>query len=102
MLFLGLGSMWFHASIIDRAGTPTAPSMYVYAAFLVLYTLRRIVPADWVLWSGLSRWSRRQAAHAAWQWEFKWLILISSSWWRPIWGSRPGPACGRASPGRDR
>jgi hypothetical protein len=50
VLFLGLGSMWFHASIVGWAGNFDGLSMYIYAAFLVFYTLRRLVPADWVFW----------------------------------------------------
>jgi hypothetical protein len=77
VLFLGLGSMWFHASIVGWAGNFDGLSMYIYAAFLVFYTLRRLVPADWVFWVfypitvGVFLF-----LHAIWQWEFKSLILI--------------------------
>jgi hypothetical protein len=41
VLFLGLGSMWFHASLVEWGGFLDGLSMYAYAAFLPLYTLRR-------------------------------------------------------------
>ena len=41
VLFLGLGSMWFHASISATVSWLDGLSMYVYAAFLVFYTVDR-------------------------------------------------------------
>jgi hypothetical protein len=77
VLFLGLGSMWFHASIVGWAGNFDGLSMYVYAAFLVFYTLRRLVPADWVFWVFYPiTVVVFLIIHALWQWEFKSLILI--------------------------
>lgn len=43
VLFLGLGSMWFHASLAREVSWIDGMSMYVYAAFLVFYTLDRIL-----------------------------------------------------------
>ena len=51
LLFLGLGSMWFHASLMAWGGNMDGLSMYAYAAFLPLYTLRRrFVPAPAFFW----------------------------------------------------
>lgn len=77
VLFLGLGSMWFHASIIGWAGTFDGLSMYIYAAFLVFYTLRRFVEADWVFWVFYPiTVVVFTVVHALWDWELKSLILI--------------------------
>ena len=43
VLFLGLGSMWFHASISASVAWMDGLSMYVYAGFLVFYTLDRLL-----------------------------------------------------------
>jgi hypothetical protein len=40
-LFLGLGSMWFHASLSSTVSWFDGMSMYVFAAFLPAYTIRR-------------------------------------------------------------
>lgn len=42
VLFLGLGSMWFHASMKAWGSTFDGLSMYIYAAFLVFYTMIRL------------------------------------------------------------
>jgi hypothetical protein len=77
VLFLGLGSMWFHASIVGWAGNVDGLSMYIYAAFLVFYTLRRLVASDLVFWIGYPiTVVVFLIAHILWQWEFKSLILI--------------------------
>lgn len=41
VLFLGLGSMWFHASLMSWGGNMDGFSMYCYAAFLPFYSIRR-------------------------------------------------------------
>ncbi len=41
VLFLGLGSMWFHGSMSASVSWLDGMSMYVYAGFLVWYTLDR-------------------------------------------------------------
>src|SRR5450631_1761552 len=41
VLFLGLGSMWFHGAIKEWGGLFDTLSMYLYAAFLVFFTVRR-------------------------------------------------------------
>lgn len=41
VLFLGLGSMWFHASISSAVSWLDSMSMFVFATFLVFYTLDR-------------------------------------------------------------
>lgn len=43
VLFLGLGSMWFHASMSAAVAWMDGFSMYVYAGFLVFYTLDRVL-----------------------------------------------------------
>ena len=42
VLFLGLGSMWFHASLTYWGGVLDGLSMYLYAAFLIFYSVRRL------------------------------------------------------------
>ncbi|MES2058736.1 MAG: ceramidase domain-containing protein [Pseudomonadota bacterium] len=41
VLFLGLGSMWFHASIAKYVSWIDGLSMYTFMAYLVFYTLNR-------------------------------------------------------------
>jgi hypothetical protein len=43
VLFLGLGSMWFHASMSSAASWMDGFSMYVFAGFLVFYTIDRLL-----------------------------------------------------------
>ena len=52
VLFLGLGSMFFHASLVDWGSVFDGMSMYIYASFLVFYTIRRIWDIAWVFWVG--------------------------------------------------
>lgn len=60
VLFLGLGSMWFHGSISQWVSWFDGFSMYVFAGFLVFYTLdrgfvRHGVSANirtWIFWIG--------------------------------------------------
>ena len=52
VLFLGLGSMWFHASITKWGGILDGVSMYVYASFLAFYTVRRFWDSDLFFWLG--------------------------------------------------
>lgn len=52
VLFLGLGSMWFHASIKAWGGLFDGLSMYIYASFLVFYTVRRFYNSDCLFWLG--------------------------------------------------
>jgi hypothetical protein len=47
-LFLGLGSMWLHASGARHVSWMDGMSMYVFAGFLVFYTLERIFLANGV------------------------------------------------------
>jgi hypothetical protein len=77
VLFLGLGSMWFHGSLKQWGGVMDLLSMFVYAAFIVYYTVRRLWNADWfflvfypvtvVLFTVVG---------ALWQWEYQSLVLI--------------------------
>ena len=52
VLFLGLGSMWFHASLTQWGGKLDGMSMYVYASFLVWYSWRRLWNCSIFFWIG--------------------------------------------------
>jgi hypothetical protein len=52
VLFLGLGSMWFHASLTSWGGLFDGLSMYIYAAFLVFYTAIRLCGRQIIFWIG--------------------------------------------------
>lgn len=52
VLFLGLGSMWFHASLTAWAGVIDGLSMYIYATFLVFYTAIRLCGRQLIFWIG--------------------------------------------------
>ncbi len=52
VLFLGLGSMWFHGSLTSWGGIVDGFSMYVYAAFLSFYSIRRFYPSNRFFWIG--------------------------------------------------
>ena len=52
VLFLGLGSMFFHASLTAWGGVVDGASMYVFAAFLVFYSIRRMIVSAWIFWLG--------------------------------------------------
>jgi hypothetical protein len=51
VLFLGLGSMWFHASLSSAVSWVDGFSMYVFVSFLVWYTVYRLWPdiPFWIL-----------------------------------------------------
>lgn len=77
VLFLGLGSMWFHGSLKDWGGITDMLSMFVFAAFLVFYSVRRLWAIDWIFWVfypltviGWTIWGE------LWQWQYQSLILI--------------------------
>jgi hypothetical protein len=77
LLFLGLGSMWFHASLKEWGGVFDGLSMYIYAAFLVFYSIRRLWNAEWFFWVFYSiTVALFTIVGAVWQWEYKSLILI--------------------------
>jgi hypothetical protein len=50
VLFLGLGSMWFHGAMKEWGGITDSASMYVFAAFLVFFTVRRFWGGDVFFW----------------------------------------------------
>ena len=52
VLFLGLGSMWFHASLKHWGGLLDGMSMYFFASYLVFYSARRFFDSDCVFWLG--------------------------------------------------
>jgi hypothetical protein len=52
VLFLGLGSMWFHASLTSAVSWFDGFSMYVYAGFLVWYTVYRLTREIYVFLFG--------------------------------------------------
>jgi len=52
VLFLGLGSMWFHGSLKKFGSITDQLSMFVYTVFLPFYTFRRLCNSKWVFWFG--------------------------------------------------
>ncbi len=57
VLFLGLGSMFYHGSLTVWGGIVDGMSMYVFAAFLPFYSMRRYfksdpIKADRIFWIG--------------------------------------------------
>src|SRR5262249_28929859 len=51
LIFLGLGSMWFHASLVDWGGFFDQASMYLFAGYLWFYTLTRAINKDWPMYT---------------------------------------------------
>jgi hypothetical protein len=49
VVFLGLGSMWFHASLTEAVSWMDGLSMYVYAGFLAIYSIYRFCSNGTVL-----------------------------------------------------
>ncbi len=47
VLFLGLGSMWFHGALKGWGGLTDTLSMYMYASFLVFYAIYQLWDSDW-------------------------------------------------------
>lgn len=77
VLFLGLGSMWFHASLTQWGGIFDGLSMYIYAAFLVFYTAYRMWRSEIFFWLGYSGTVLLfTIVHGLWDWEYKSLVLI--------------------------
>lgn len=52
VIFLGLGSMWFHASLVHWGGVFDNVSMYTFVNFQWLYSLVRMSNWDWVFYVG--------------------------------------------------
>jgi hypothetical protein len=50
VLFLGLGSMWFHGSLKEWAGMFDTASMYTFMGFLLFFTIRRLWDNAWFFW----------------------------------------------------
>jgi len=77
VLFLGLGSMWFHGSLKDWGGVTDMLSMFVFAAFLVFYTIHRLWDSDLFFWIGYPLTVLLfTIVGAVWSWEYNSLILI--------------------------
>lgn len=77
VLFLGLGSMWFHASLSSSTSWVDGFSMYVYASFLVFYTARRLTGSDLLFWIGYPiSVVGFSIIGALWKWDYASLILI--------------------------
>lgn len=56
ILFLGLGSMWFHASLTAWGGVLDGVSMYIFTAFLIAYSIRRMWDSAiffWLFYAGI-------------------------------------------------
>lgn len=64
LIFLGLGSMWFHASITQFGGIIDELSMYIFVSFILIYTLVRMTDRDWGLLCILS--GQRDPDHRYW------------------------------------
>lgn len=78
VLFLGLGSMWFHASLKQWAGNVDGLSMYAFTSFLIWYSVRRLHPSDRLFWLGyLGTLAAFTILHIVWQWDNKSFVLIS-------------------------
>ena len=79
VLFLGLGSMWFHASLTNAVSWFDGFSMYVYAAFLVFYTLRRMWHSDLFFWIAYpSTVAAFTALNVLVTWQYTSLVLIAT------------------------
>ncbi len=52
VIFLGLGSMWFHASLTQWGGIFDNLSMYTFTGFMIFYTLVRMTNNDKVFYFG--------------------------------------------------
>ena len=52
VLFLGLGSIWFHGSLTEWGGRIDGVSMYTFTIFLTFYTIRRNWNVGWFFWIG--------------------------------------------------
>lgn len=77
VLFLGLGSMWFHASLKEWGGWIDGLSMYIYAAFLSFYTIVRIWKKEWIFWIGYPLTVVAMITiNIFWKWEYASLVLI--------------------------
>jgi hypothetical protein len=77
VLFLGLGSMWFHGSLKAWGGVTDLLSMFVFAAFLVFFTIRRWWDSDLFFWLGyVVTVVLFTIVGALWDWQFASLILI--------------------------
>ena len=77
VLFLGLGSMWFHGSLKEWGGITDMLSMFIYAVFLVFYSIRRLWNADWFFWVCYPiTVALFTFVGAIWKWEYNSLILI--------------------------
>jgi len=77
VLFLGLGSMWFHASLTTGLAWMDGFSMYVYAAFLVFYTVRRWWKSDLFFWIAYPATVLAfTITGALWHWQYSSLVLI--------------------------
>jgi len=77
VLFLGLGSMWFHASLKEWGGLFDQMSMFVYAVFLIFYSIYRLWPNDWFFGIGYALTVILVTIIAAlWKHEYASLVLI--------------------------
>ena len=52
VIFLGLGSMWFHASLTHWGGVVDNASMYTFTNFIIFYTIVRITDVDLLFYIG--------------------------------------------------
>ncbi len=105
VLFLGLGSMWFHASIVQWAGVLDNLSMHLFASFLVFYTMLRLWHAEWAFWTFyLVTAIGFTVISWFWTWPLKSVVLIGIEVFAYltleviIWVRERQPMMGRAGP----
>lgn len=52
VLFLGLGSIWFHGSLTKWGHWIDGLSMYLFVSFILFYTVHRVWKSHWIFWIG--------------------------------------------------
>lgn len=105
VLFLGLGSMWFHASLKSWAGAIDGLSMYAFAAFLIWFTALRLGLSRRLFWLGYPvTVGSFTVLGALWDWQYKsallivGLVLVYLALEVAVWASRRTVLMGRALP----
>ncbi|WP_344066495.1 ceramidase domain-containing protein [Microbacterium pumilum] len=101
VLFLGLGSMWFHGSLKGWGGIVDAVSMYLFTAFLVAFAAYRLHPSVTLFWAlFLSVAAVASLTHAVLDRSGTSVVLIAAQvcvyivlelvvWWRRLRGQVP-------------
>jgi hypothetical protein len=101
VLFLGLGSMWFHGSLTVWGGVVDAVSMYLFTAFLIAFAVFRLRPSVTLFWTMyLSVAAVASLTHAVLDRPGTSVVLIAAQvcvyvalefvvWWRRLRGQVP-------------